>query len=385
MRVVLGVTGGVAAFKSLEVLRGLVKAGHSVETVVTANALRFVGKASFEALSGHKCHSDLFEDAANVSHVALAKTDLVLVAPATASFIARYATGIADDLLLNVLLATKARVVIAPAMHTEMWQHPATVRNLEILRERGVEIIGPTSGELTSGDVGQGRLAEPQAILAAAHSSADLSSISKREWVVITAGGTQEPIDDVRFLGNRSTGVQGIELARVFAESDYRVTLIGCNIANPNLNGVEFLHAKSHADLQSSLKTLQPHLLIMNAAVSDFTVVPVQGKIKRKGGLHLNLLPTDDIVADFAKRNPNCRVIAFAAENHSDAELLIAGREKLVRKGVAALVANPVSSIANDTSRGFVITSTAHESFSGTKRESALQILESLRSLNVIG
>lgn len=384
MRVVLGVTGGIAAFKSLEVLRALVKSGHTVETVVTANALRFVGRTSFEALSGNKCHTDLFEDTSEVPHVSLAKTDLVLVAPATASFIARYANGLADDLLLNVLLATKARVVVAPAMHTAMWQHPATVRNLDLLRSRGVEIVEPEYGELTSGDVGQGRLADSREIVERALRPSQNVGTGSGVPVVVTAGGTREPIDSVRFLGNNSSGLQGIELARALAASGYQVTLVGANILDPKLEGVEFVYVSTHAELSEALERLNPEALFMSAAVSDFSVAPIVGKIKRSETLQLSLTPTEDIVAGFARSHPNCRVVAFAAEDASGAALLDLGRQKLIRKGVRAIVANPIGAIGSSTNSGYVVSEHDAIEFTGTKREAASQILSALKRLSVL-
>lgn len=365
-------------------LRGLVKAGHEVETVVTKNALRFVGKTSFEALSGNSCHTDLFEDASAVPHVALAKADLILVVPATASFIARLAHGIADDLLLNVLLATTARVVIAPAMHTEMWQHPATTSNISLLKSRGVQVVEPEWGELTSGDVGQGRLAATETILHEALRDSTVGTASISEWVVVTAGGTREPIDEVRYIGNRSSGVQGIELSRYFAKQGFRVTLIGANIGDPMIPGVEFISANTHGEVDSALANVSPDLLVMCAAVSDFNIFPVQGKIKRSGPLHLELIPTKDIVSEYSSTHPNTKVVAFAAEDAIDSELLRLGREKLLRKGVDAIVANPISAIGSRENVGYVISKDSYLAFSGQKDQAARQIVGALRSLNVI-
>lgn len=388
MRILLGVTGGVAAFKSLEVLRGLVKSGHDVTAVLTQNALRFVGRTSFEALSGNPSYSDLFEDASEVPHVRLAKTDLILVVPATASFIARYANGIADDLLLNVLLASTAKVVIAPAMHTEMWQHPATVQNLETLKSRGVLIIEPEFGALTSGDVGQGRLAAVERIIETALGHVSETEVKgtaqESSWAVITAGGTREPIDDVRFLGNFSSGMQGVELARALVDSGWRVTLVGANIPNPQLPGVEFVAVRTHADLEAAISPLNPDLLLMAAAVSDFSTEPSRGKIKRNQQLELRLSPTSDIVAGFVKTHPATRTIAFAAEAARAGELLEAGLEKLRRKGVLAVIANNLDAIGSARNDGYVITAEGSRHFSGSKAECAHQIIKALEELNVI-
>lgn len=388
MRILLGVTGGVAAYKALEVARQLIKLGHLVQVVATQNSLRFVGATSFEALTGNRLYSDLFADANEVPHVELAKTDLILVVPATASFIAKYAHGIADDLLLNVLLASKAPVIIAPAMHTEMWQHPATQANLETLSQRLVNIIEPGVGALTSGDFGKGRLAEVAEILAAVSALSEPRESSQsrktRQSVVITAGGTREPIDAVRFIGNESSGRQGVAIARALVDQGFDVTLIGANIPDPKIESVYFIAVKSHTDLKAALANLNPDYLVMAAAVSDFSMPKSDEKLSRDEGLVLALEPTEDLVANFAKSKPQTRVIAFAAETLTDQPLRRAALEKLKRKGVVAVVANPTSAIGSETNQGFVVTEDGWREFAGTKSETAEQIIEALRDLNVI-
>ena len=384
MRILLGVTGGVAAFKSLEVLRALKKLGHTVEVVATPNALKFVGKASFEALSGTVCHSEMYEDTEKVLHVALAKVDLVIVAPATASFVARYAHGIADDLLLNVLLATTARVVIAPAMHTEMWAHDATQTNIETLIKRGVEIVEPEFGELTSGDVGKGRLAAVERIVELALASRTRPASASKNHAVVTAGGTREAIDDVRFIANSSSGKQGVSLARELNHRGYSVTLIGANLEDPLIPGVEFISVSSHKELAEAMWHQQPNLLLMNAAVSDYSLSKIEGKLRRGGELVLKLEPTTDLVSNFARERPACKVIAFAAEPGDDSAVRAAGLAKLHRKSVAAIVANPTSAIGADKNSGWVLTKTGSIAFSGSKHEAAVQILDALESLDVL-
>lgn len=384
MRVILGVTGGIAAYKSLEILRLLTKSGHQVETVVTQNALKFVGATSFEALSGNRCHSDLYEDAVGVPHVALAKCDLIIVAPATASFIARFANGIADDLLLNVLLATRATVVIAPAMHTEMWQHPATQENLQRLMARGVLVVNPAFGELTSGDTGQGRLASPDVIVADALRAVRTPKRSRSYRAVVTTGGTREPIDDVRYLGNASSGVQGVELARQLASRGLEVTLIGANIDNPQIANVEFLRIETHEELAEALGETHPDLLLMAAAVSDFRVQKQSGKIRRSESLNLHLEPTSDIVAEFAATNKQCAVVAFAAEPVEGEALIEVGREKLHRKSAFAVVSNSIKAIGSANNQGYLVTAERSYPFSGSKAACAAQIVEALEGLKVI-
>jgi phosphopantothenoylcysteine decarboxylase/phosphopantothenate--cysteine ligase len=231
VRVVLGVTGGIAAYKATGIIRLLTEAGHDVKVIPTANALRFIGATTLEALSHNSVDPDLYTDVEAVKHVELGQTaDLVIVAPATASFLARMASGLADDLLMNTLLATKAPILVAPAMHTEMWQNPATVANVATLRQRGIEILEPAVGRLTGADSGPGRLPEPEEIVAAALALSAPQDLSGKRFL-ITAGGTQEPIDPVRFLGNHSSGKQGIALATEATKRGAKVTLIAANVS----------------------------------------------------------------------------------------------------------------------------------------------------------
>ena len=230
MHILVGVTGGIAAYKAAGVIRGFTELGHSVKVLPTQNALRFIGATTLEALSHNVVDSDLYSDVESVKHIALAQeADLIVVAPATAAFIARYAAGIADDLLLNVLLATKAKVVVAPAMHTEMWQHQATVKNIETLRSRGVLVLDPAVGRLTGDDSGPGRLPEPEEIVAFALATSAKQDL-KGVRVTIAAGGTREPIDTVRFIGNRSSGKQGLALADAAVARGADVKLIAINL-----------------------------------------------------------------------------------------------------------------------------------------------------------
>ena len=236
MRIVLGVAGGIAAYKSVLLLRLLREAGHTVRVVPTRAALEFVGRATWEALSGEPVTTDVFEDVDQVAHVAVGKqAELVIVAPATADLLARAATGQADDLLTATLLVARCPVLLAPAMHTEMWEHPATVANVATLRSRGVHVLDPVAGRLTGSDTGPGRLPEPEAIAEAALAlvATTVQDLAGRH-VVVSAGGTREPLDPVRFLGNRSSGRQGVALARAARDRGARVTLVAANLTVPD-------------------------------------------------------------------------------------------------------------------------------------------------------
>ena len=364
---ILGVTGGIAAYKATGVIRGFTAAGHSVKVVPTQNALRFIGSATLEALSHNSVDPDLFADIDSVKHIALAQeADVIVVAPATAAFLARFASGIADDLLLNVLLATKATVFVAPAMHTEMWLHPATVSNVSTLRSRGVHILEPAVGQLTGSDVGPGRLPEPAEIVTWVLQSVDgvqasesspvqsspVQSSLADKHIVVTAGGTREPIDAVRFIGNYSSGKQGYAFARQAVARGARVTLIGANLIDPQIVGCEFVAVATGIELSAALSAVatSASAVIMAAAVADFKLVQA-GSVKIKKSttgdvLDLHLVATADIIAELAhsKITPQgCLLIAFAAETLSGDELIAEARRKLRAKSVDFVIANDVS------------------------------------------
>jgi phosphopantothenoylcysteine decarboxylase/phosphopantothenate--cysteine ligase len=354
VRVVLGITGGIAAYKATAIIRLLTEAGHSVKVVPTQNALRFIGSATLEALSHNTVDPDLYTDVADVKHIELGKNaDLVIVAPATASFIARFAAGIADDLLGNVLLATPAPIVIAPAMHTEMWQNPATVANIETLRGRGITVIEPASGRLTGEDNGVGRLPEPADIVSAALSvfpNTDLEGVR----ICVTAGGTQEPIDPVRFIGNRSSGKQGIAIAQEAKRRGAQVTLLAANIETTPGDFENVVHVQTAAELESAVSAQlgSTDVLVMAAAVSDFRVTNASNsKIKRSEvgeTLTLQLVANSDILRDSVARisaeGLSVVTVAFAAETTSDENLLAQlAQKKFDDKGCDVLVANDVS------------------------------------------
>ena len=352
MFIVVGVTGGIAAYKTVSLVRRLIGDGHDVHVVPTADALRFVGLPTWEAISRNPVTTSVHDDVPRVRHVALGQqADLIVVAPATANTMASMAAGLADDLLGTTLLASAAPVLIAPAMHTEMWRHPATVANLATLRSRGVEVIGPEDGPLTGGDSGPGRMSEPEAIHARIVEllgrRVDLAGLT----VAVSAGGTREPIDPVRFLGNRSSGRQGVAVAAAAAARGARVILASANIEEAVLAdaaGSEIVPVGTAAELGEVMDRLarEADVVIMAAAVADFRVADVaDGKLtKEDGGIaSLELVENRDILAGLtAARRPGQVVVGFAAETASGAELVERGRRKRRRKGADLLAVNEV-------------------------------------------
>ena len=353
-RVVLGVAGGIAAYKAAELLRQLTETGHDVRVVPTDGALRFVGEPTWAALSGHPLHTGVWADAHDVPHVRLGReADLVVVAPATADLLARAAHGLADDLLTNVLLTARCPVLLAPAMHTEMWEHPATRANVATLRGRGTVVVDPAVGRLTGADTGRGRLPDPVdlatlARLLLARADALPRDLAGRR-VLVTAGGTREALDPVRFLGNRSSGRQGCALALVAAARGAEVTLVAANVALPDPTGATVLRVGSAAELHDVTLAAAPDVdaIVMAAAVADFRpATAASAKIKKDAGPPppIELTGTDDVLADLvAARRPGQVVVGFAAETgDGEADWLEHGRRKLARKGVDMLVVNPV-------------------------------------------
>jgi phosphopantothenoylcysteine decarboxylase/phosphopantothenate--cysteine ligase len=357
-RVVLGVAGGIAAYKACEVLRGLTETGCDVTVVPTSAALRFVGAATWEALSGKPVATDVWQDAHRVPHVRLGQdADCIIVAPATADLMARATHGIADDLLTNVLLTARCPVVLAPAMHTEMWEHPATRRNVELLRERGVLVLDPASGRLTGADTGPGRLPDPAAIVAAVHDmlrgraagrSADLAG----RRILISAGGTREEWDPVRFIGNRSSGRQGVELARTALSRGAAVTLVVAHMDVDPPAGATVVRVESADQMRTAVLEGAGgvDIVVMAAAVADFRPAqPGEHKLKRGEtgpDLSLPLAQNPDILHELVEgRGPAPRplIVGFAAETGDPGrDVLTLGREKLVRKGCDLLVVNDV-------------------------------------------
>jgi phosphopantothenoylcysteine decarboxylase/phosphopantothenate--cysteine ligase len=383
LNVVVGITGGIAAYKAIGVVRGLVLAGHDVQVVATDAALRFVGRPTLEAISRNPVHSDLYEGVAQVRHVAIGQAaDLIVIAPATANTLAKLATGLADDLLGNTVLASTAPVLVAPAMHTEMWQNAATVANVATLRSRGVAFVGPASGQLTGTDSGPGRMAEPDEIVAAAlalavpvtarietvgagPSSAEDASVEaapRRDLegvrLLVSAGGTREPLDPVRFLGNRSSGKQGVALATAALIRGAEVTLLAAHLEVPVPDGIDVVQVETAKQLAQAAAEYarDSDVIIMAAAVADYRPVTVaQTKLKKDAigdTMTLELVRNPDILASLAATSRDDQlVVGFAAETAGDtAELLRVGREKLDRKGCDYLVLNRVGWL-----RGFAV------------------------------
>ncbi len=447
MNIVLGVTGGIAAYKAVALARLLVEEGHEVHVVPTDDALRFVGKPTWEAISRNPVTTSVHEDVPEVRHVALGqRADLVIVAPATAHSLARMAAGLADDLLGTTLLATRAPLLVAPAMHTEMWQHPATQDNIAILRSRGVEFVGPESGRLTGDDSGPGRMSEPEQIAERARrilsdaagdagplvetddaeSTGDTGSSAaavvpddlaappepappgdlEGVRVLVTAGGTREPIDPVRYLGNRSSGRQGVAVAAAAADRGAKVVLLAANIDEAVLQdvrdrgAVRVVPVGTAAELESAVHAAASgaEAVIMAAAVADYRVAEVaEHKIRKEDtpgeAPTLTLVENPDILVGLVhERRPGQVIVGFAAETvDGDAdpdaaadELLERGRRKLARKGVDLLAVNAVGwtegfeSTANTL---YVLDADGRVACeaSGSKRDVADRLLDAVR------
>ncbi len=392
--VVVGVTGGIAAYKSAALVRLFSEAGHSVQVVATVNATRFIGTTTLEALSHNKVHildPDLFTDVESVKHVSLAKSaDLIVVAPATASFIAKVTAGIADDLLTTTVLTASCPVIIAPAMHTEMWDNPATQQNISMLRNRGVHIVDPGVGRLTGEDTGVGRLAEPESILAAA--SAFLGErILDGVRVLVTTGGTRERIDPARYIGNFSSGKQGLAFARAAMEMGASVKVIAANVDQSLLQGIEHSIVVSAAELDKSINDAMGSfdLLIMAAAVADYSPSKISDVKLKRGVLgekiEISLTANPDIVAavsDKSKSSGTSAVlVAFAAESGDDLEAL--AKSKLKSKKCDFVVANSISSgevFGSDQNSVVLVSEGDSARFAGSKLEVARAVLEIVSS-----
>ena len=403
-RIIVGVAGGIAAYKAATVVRQLTEAGHSVRVIPTESALRFVGAATFEALSSNPVHTGVWDDVHEVPHVRIGQeADLVVVAPATADLLARAVAGRADDLLTATLLTARCPVIFAPAMHTEMWFHPATVANVATLRRRGAMVLEPASGRLTGTDSGAGRLPEAEEIttlaqLLLARADAlpyDLAGVK----VLVTAGGTREPIDPVRFIGNRSSGKQGYAMARVMAQRGADVTLIAGNTAGLiDPAGVEVVRIGSADQLRDAVSKHAPdvHVLVMAAAVADFRPTHVQtSKIKKSNDPDeaaplIELTRTDDVLAGAVRARsdgqlPNMRaIVGFAAETgDANGDVLYYARAKLRRKGCDLLVVNAVGenrAFEVDNNDGWLLASDGTESAleHGSKTLMASRIVDAI-------
>lgn len=374
-RIILGVTGSIAAYKAVELLRMLVSAGHDVRVVQTPSSLRFVGEITFQALSGHPVAIDQFDTGAEsaFSHIDLASGDLLLVAPATAGTIGKMASGLADNLLLSTYLATDAPVMLCPAMNKRMWNHPAVRENVEILRRRGAVIVEPGSGDLACGDTGAGRMAEPGEIFEQVQrkladvstgmtdEQADLQLGDSLDWgnaginragslagvrILVTAGGTREPIDSVRYITNRSSGRMGMALAEAALDRGAQVTLIAANCSTTRIPGIRQVDVETASELEKAIEREYEscNVLLMAAAVSDYMVSDgmTRGKLDREGSINtLKLVPTSDIVANL-KHNGNGRLrVGFAAEDGEQNRER--ARRKLKEKGLDMIVFNDIS------------------------------------------
>lgn len=404
-RIVVGVAGGIAAYKACSLIRLFTEAGHQVRVIPTESALNFVGAATFEALSGQPVQTGVFADVPEVAHVRLGQqADLVVVAPATADLLARAAAGRADDLLTATLLTAHAPVLFAPAMHTEMWLHPATVENVATLRRRGAVVLDPAAGRLTGTDSGPGRLPEPEEIAALAGLLLDRADALPRDLtgrkILITAGGTREPLDPVRFIGNRSSGKQGYAVARVAAQRGAEVTLIGANtraLADPA--GVEMVRVGSAAELAETVakRTPDADALVMAAAVADFRPTRVAGAKMKKGAdsepSAIELVRNDDVLATAVADRADGRlprlsaIVGFAAETGDAAgDVLFHGRAKLRRKGCDLLVVNAVGdgkAFEVDHNAGWLLAADGSESVleQGSKTLMASRIVDAMVGL----
>jgi len=365
-RVLLGVTGGIAAYKAIEVCRRMVDAGAHVVPVLTAGAQRFVGATTFSALASEPVRRSLWDDTDPIPHTRLGQSaDLVVVAPATARVLSDYATGRSNDLLTATLLATRAPVLVCPAMHTEMWEHPAVQENLQTLRRRGVHVLDPDSGRLAGGDTGAGRLPTPEAIVEAAErvlTPQDMAGLR----VLITAGGTREPIDAVRVITNRSSGKQGYALAAEAAARGAQVDVVA-TVERPHPRGVDVVLVETAAEMQDAVvgRTDACDVIVLAAAVADFRAkAPPDRKIKKDEGVpELVLEPTHDWSVDLGERKrPGQVIVGFAAETD---DVLANARAKLRRKHLDLIVANDVAAagagFGHDTNQVVIISSAGME------------------------
>ena len=343
-RIVIGVCGGIAAYKAVEVCRRLVDAGAHVIPVMTKGAEHFIGRTTLSALCSEPVQTSLWDEESPIPHTKLGQSaDLVLVAPATARLIGAYANGLSTDLLTNVLIATRAPVIVCPAMHTEMWEHPSVQHNIDVLRTRGVTIVEPEVGRLAGGDSGRGRLASPDAIVAAVEAEfapRDLAGVH----VVVTAGGTREPIDAVRVIANRSSGKQGYAVAAEAASRGACVTLVS-TVSLPAPSGVRVIPVETAAEMHDALDGIwsSTDVLVMAAAVADFRPVAcAAGKIKKDGGVpNIVLEPTPDILCALGAKKRNGQIlVGFAAET---SDMVANAESKLRRKNLDMIVANDVS------------------------------------------
>ena len=401
MRIVLGVGGGIAAYKAASLLRLFTEAGHNVSVIPTESSKRFVGVATWEALSGNPVTASVFDEVDKVNHVRLGhEAELIVVAPATADLLARAASGQANDLLTNTLLMARGPVLFAPAMHTEMWSHPATAANVATLRSRGSVVLDPAVGRLTGKDSGPGRLPEPEEIFAAAMAAVDspapATGVLAGTTVTITAGGTREPLDPVRFLGNRSSGKQGAALAEAALAAGAQVRLIAAHMDVPAPRGVELIRVETALELRTAVHraAADSDVVIMAAAVADFRPAEVvETKIKKRDDTAdpvITLVRNPDILAELVRERDAgaagpALIVGFAAETgDATSDVLEYGRKKLARKGCDLLVLNRVGQslvFGQDSTEVSILSpadtgSHAPEAIAGTKTEVSARIIE---------
>lgn len=402
MRIVLGVGGGIAAYKVASLLRLFTEAGHNVTVIPTEAANRFVGVATWEALSGNPVSNSVFDDVPSVNHVRLGhEADLIVVAPATADLLARAAGGHANDLLTNTLLMASGPVLMAPAMHTEMWLHAATQANVETLRRRGVTVLEPASGRLTGSDSGPGRLPEPEAIFSAAMALMQDGGIAGQlplagRTVTISAGGTREPLDPVRFLGNRSSGKQGVALAVAARDAGASVRLLAAHMDVPAPDGVEVVRVETALQLREAALSAaaDSDVVIMAAAVADFRPAEVSDtKIKKRDDTAdpvINLLRNPDILQELVElrgaTRPGQLIVGFAAETgDADGDVLAHAEAKLRKKGCDLLVVNHVGEglvFGQDNNSVVILTRSGSEpqAASGSKDDVAAAVIDRISS-----
>ena len=363
-KILLGVSGGISAYKSCDLLRRLQDNGFIVDVVPTQASLNFVGKSTWEALSGRKVHLDLWSDVEKVPHISMAKeNDLIVIAPATADLLAKLATGRSDDLLTNIVLASTAPKVLVPAMHTEMWLNPATTENVDTLRRRGFIVVEPDQGRMTGTDVGVGRYPESTKIIKAINDALVATSDLVGKKIIITAGGTREPIDPIRFIGNRSSGKQGFALAMAAASRGAQVHLVTANTDLPSIEGITITNVETAEQMLAVLDFEFPHCdaLIMSAAVADARVVNYSDiKIGKESLSTLSLVNNPDILKSLANvKKPGQIIVGFAAETISDAkELEASASAKLSSKSLDLIYVNNVSNGAvfgSEKTKGLII------------------------------
>ncbi len=390
--ILLGVGGGIAAYKSCDLLRRLQDLGHGVTVIPTPASLNFVGKATWEALSGRSVNTEVWQEVAGVNHVKQGESaDYIIIAPATADLIARLAAGRADDLLTNSVLASSAPKMVVPAMHPKMWLNGTTQGNVSKLRQLGFQVMNPATGKLTGGDSGIGRFPETNDIIDYFQNNVSVKRDLSGRKVLITTGGTREAIDDVRYIGNRSSGRQGISIARGAIARGAEVTLIAANVSTSDLFGAKVISVESTADLSKALDSEFPKcdVLIMAAAVSDARPIATEGKVKKSDYKNLELIENPDLLAGLSSKKENQLMVGFAAEEN--ANLLQEGKRKLESKGLDLIYANDIADGAifgSANTSGFLIDKSSEEKITEISKELLAtrlldRVAERLNSANV--